>query len=113
MKRLARVGSLAWKVAALALVSPTSSMAVEVTGQITQLWVNDSSGSNVAWILTTASFTNSCGTGPYFVVDLSQPGMKEIYGMALSAFHTGATVTIGTDICYRSHERLKFMYLSR
>jgi hypothetical protein len=100
------VTSLAFRVAdALTLVS----------GPIQEIWVNDSAGSNVAWVRLTTSFSTPCGTSNgYMVMDLDAAGMREAYAMALSAFVSGINVQLGgSGACHANYEKIKFVYLVR
>jgi hypothetical protein len=62
--------------------------AATLIGPVKELWVNDATIENVAFISLQKSYTANCGGGSSFpsqqviLIDLSKPGMKEAYSMA-------------------------------
>ena len=80
-------------------------------GAIAELWVNDSTNSNVVFISVGTSFTSSCGaTSAYLVIDLTVAGMREAYAMALAADMAGRSVRMaGAGVCHGQNEKLKYI----
>ena len=101
--------------AAGSFFSTVASANAQASGRISELWVNDSSGSNIAWIRLATPFSSSCGSNNgYMVLDLSDPAMKSAYALALAAFMAERNVTVGgSGVCYNTYETLKFVYMSQ
>ena len=76
----------------LVLFSFSASAGATLTGELSELWVNDSSLSNGAYIATGELYTTHCQSNNqvrYVIIDFNEPGMKEAYSMALAAFMSG------------------------
>ena len=86
----------------------------QLVGTITELWVNDSANSNVAFVSVGTSFASSCGaTSPYLIIDLSQDGMKEAYAMALASSLAGRSVMMaGAGVCHGQNEKLNYIRIA-
>lgn len=88
----------------------------QLSGEITELWVNDNSSTNVVFVSVGQTYTTSCSNDPrnYLIIDLSQASMKEAYSMALSAFVSGKPVVMRgiNGSCYGSNEKLKYIYMT-
>jgi len=99
----------------IVLVAFNATASPQLSGTITELWVNDQGRSNVVFISVGTSFSSSCGaTSVYLIIDLSEPSMKEAYAMALSASMAGRTVQMGgTGVCYQQWEKLKYIYITQ
>ena len=99
---------------ALTLLSISANASPQISGAITELWANDGSHSNVIYISTATDYSSNCGPATrYFVMDLTEAGMKEAYAMALSAYLIGRNATMqGSGVCYGPYEKLKYIYLS-
>jgi hypothetical protein len=99
---------------ALVLFVTNANASPQISGAITEVWVNDGSNSNVIYVSTATAYSSSCGPASrYFVMDLTEAGMKEAYAMALSAYMIGKNVTMqGSGVCYGPYEKLKYIYLS-
>ena len=87
-----------------------------LTGQITELWVNDGGNFNVVFISVGQDFTTTCpiGGSRYLIMDLSEPSMKEAYSMALAAFMSGKTISMaGSGQCTSGQglEKLRYIYM--
>lgn len=84
----------------------------QLTGEITELWVNDSNFTNHVYISLSKTFVSPCSPVPisYFALDLSEPGMKEAYAMALAAFMSGKQISLAGDgTCKGSYEKLRYI----
>lgn len=86
-----------------------------LSGKITELWFNDdATGQTELYISTGQTYKGPCSTdgSRYLVIDLSEPGMDQVFEHALSAFlNEKAIRMIGTARCHRSskHESLKHL----
>lgn len=86
----------------------------ELSGLISELWVNDQIRSNVVFISVGTAFQSTCGANSgYLIIDLTTPAMKEAYAMALSASISGRAVKMGGGgACYQTYEKLQYIYLT-
>ncbi len=83
-----------------------TSEAATLTGPVKELWVNDATIENIAFINLRKNYTANCGGGSSFpsqqliIIDFSKPSMREAYSMALAATMSGKDITVGTSgIC--------------
>ena len=96
----------------LLLFSSLAEASIPLTGEITELWINDGSYSNVAMISVGTSFSSPCYSTDlrYLILDFSQPGMKEAYSLALAAYMSGTPVTMaGAGECHGIIEKLQYI----
>lgn len=106
MKKLIFLGSL------LSGLYNNAFASAQLTGEITELWVNDSNFKNYVYISLSKTFASPCGSGTisYFALDLSEPSMKEAYSMALAAFMSGKKVSLAGDgTCKGNYEKLLYI----
>jgi len=87
-----------------------------LTGEITELWVNDLGNSNIIFVSIGQDFNSTCpiGTSRYLVMDLDDPGMSEAYAMALAAFMGGKQISMagaGQCIAGQGIEKLRYIYM--
>lgn len=83
-----------------------------LTGKVTEIWVNDNSTTNIAFISIGENFSTLCNSNEtrYLILDLSEASMKEAYSMALAAYMADKSVTIaGNGNCYGQSEKLKYI----
>ena len=99
----------------LTLIATSAWSDALVTGPLTELWISDSSGTQTAWLRTSAPFTSTCGQSlGYMFIALNEANGKEAYAMALAAFMSGTDVTIGgTGTCSTPYEKIKYIKLIR
>jgi hypothetical protein len=103
-------------ISAMLLASASSAMAIEVTGKITELWVNDNTLQNGAYIALDNTYVTACNTNQskYMVIDFTAPGMKEAYAMALAAFMSDRTITIASGgVCDGVNEKVRYLYMKK
>ena len=84
----------------------------KIKGEITELWINDSTRTNIAFVSIGQYFDTPCREAQtnYLIMDFSEPSMKEAYSMALAAFMSGKEVSIkGIGQCFGDLEKLKLI----
>ncbi len=94
------------------LCSSLAEASIPLTGEITELWINDGSYSNVAMISMGTSFSSPCYSTDlrYLILDFSQSGMKEAYALALAAYMSGIPITMaGSGSCHGIVEKLQYI----
>ena len=96
-----------------AFISSLTFASEPIEGKVLELAVN-SLVTNGALIGTGQVFNSACRSGgdqsvKYFVIDFSEPGMKEAYSLALAAYMSEKEVRmIGSPLrCYGQFEKLK------
>lgn len=93
-------------------LSQLSNASPALTDEITELWINDNSNSNIAYVSVGQNFSSPCRDSEirYLVMDLAEPGMKEAYSMALAAFMSDKSVTMaGKGECMGIREKLQYI----
>jgi hypothetical protein len=99
--------------ALLMMLGTSSSFAQTATvasGLLHEVWADGT----VVWLRMPTNLTTSCGTSSYLMIDMSLPGMKEAYALALSAFMADRSVVVhGSGACHGIYEKVARIYVSR
>lgn len=98
----------------LSCISASAFSTPPLKGKISEIWINDGSNTNIAFVSVGQNFSTPCRPSEtqYLIMNLTEPSMKEAYAMALAAYMADKEVTIaGGGVCHGTHEKLKYINL--
>lgn len=101
-------------VAGLLLAAPFSCMAGQSINGQTLTYIATGWGQEGVYVASTNDIRSTEGCGPHFMIEPTNPMLKEMVALLLSAYHAGSKVNLYVDGCYSSTAmKLKSVALSK